>query len=183
MTNGNQKLTYDDGVDIKDLFDAKCENILSLINANDKNYNQRFENVIQATQSALSAADRAVNKAESATERRFESVNEFRQTLSDQAAKFIIRSEFDLVVDRLEQDIKNLMITRGEMVATKTYDAAHSDLQKQVDELRLSRATLEGKASQESVNQVSTRALLSMILAVIGTVISVVGFIVGFVTY
>jgi hypothetical protein len=36
-----------------------------------------------------------VTKAEIATERRFEGVNEFRATLSDQAAQFVTRREFE----------------------------------------------------------------------------------------
>lgn len=44
---------------------------------------------------ALASADKAVSKAEMATERRFDSVNEFRQTLSDQAAQFVTRREFE----------------------------------------------------------------------------------------
>lgn len=183
--------------DLKELFAAQLSQINVLITANDKNYNQRFDNVLQATKAALDAADRAVSKAESATEKRFESVNEFRQTLSDQASKFIIRSEFDLVVDRLEQDIKNLVITRADMLTTKQYDSAHKDLvkqvddlkltvattanvkdlQKQVDDLRLSRALLEGKASQESVIQVSSRAQLGILFGAIGTIIAILGFV------
>lgn len=42
---------------------------------------------------ALTAADKAVNKAELATEKRFEGVNEFRSQLSDQAATFMPRTE------------------------------------------------------------------------------------------
>lgn len=49
----------------------------------------------QKTTLALSSADKAVTKAEIATERRFEGVNEFRQTLSDQAAQFVTRREFE----------------------------------------------------------------------------------------
>jgi hypothetical protein len=48
---------------------------------------------------ALSAADKAVSKAETATEKRFESVNEFRQTLSDQTRSFISKVEFEAVRD------------------------------------------------------------------------------------
>jgi hypothetical protein len=44
---------------------------------------------------ALTSADKAVSKAEAATERRFESVNEFRQTLSDQTKNFIGKVEFE----------------------------------------------------------------------------------------
>jgi hypothetical protein len=44
---------------------------------------------------ALASVDKAVTKAETATERRFESVNEFRQTLTDQAATFATRDQFE----------------------------------------------------------------------------------------
>ena len=36
-----------------------------------------------------------MSKAETATEKRFESVNEFRQTLSDQTRSFVSKVEFD----------------------------------------------------------------------------------------
>ncbi len=44
---------------------------------------------------ALQAAEKAVLKAETASEKRFEGVNEFRQTLSDQAANFVTRKEVE----------------------------------------------------------------------------------------
>lgn len=42
---------------------------------------------------ALAASDKAVNKAELATEKRFEAVNEFRGQLNDQAARLLERRE------------------------------------------------------------------------------------------
>ena len=48
---------------------------------------------------ALASADKAVTKAERATERRFDSVNEFRETLSDQTKSFISRAEFEALRD------------------------------------------------------------------------------------
>jgi len=47
----------------------------------------------KATSVAMTAEQRAVAKAEAASEKRFESVNEFRQTLTDQAATFMPRKE------------------------------------------------------------------------------------------
>ena len=42
---------------------------------------------------ALQAAEKAVTKAELAAEKRFESVNEFRNQLKDQTGTFITRNE------------------------------------------------------------------------------------------
>ncbi|MDT4989837.1 MAG: hypothetical protein QOI74_3931 [Micromonosporaceae bacterium] len=57
---------------------------------------------------ALTAADKAISKAEAATERRFESVNEFRQTLSDQTRTFISKVEFEAVRDTFGTRIADL---------------------------------------------------------------------------
>lgn len=54
---------------------------------------------------ALAAADRAVAKAEAASERRFESVNEFRNTLSDQARLLMPRSEAEQALKGLSDKI------------------------------------------------------------------------------
>lgn len=49
----------------------------------------------KAVAAALSATREAISKSETATEKRFESVNEFRQTLSDQNAGFLSRTEYE----------------------------------------------------------------------------------------
>ncbi len=49
----------------------------------------------KAVQAALKSAETAVNKAENAAERRFASVNEFRQTLSDQTKSFVTTDRFE----------------------------------------------------------------------------------------
>jgi len=59
----------------------------------------------KAVAAALAAADRAVAKAEAAAERRFESVNEFRQTLTDQAALFVTRNEVDTKISSMSTKI------------------------------------------------------------------------------
>jgi hypothetical protein len=70
------------------LTDAKLANLSTRIDAH-------AERVVLA----LAAADKAVSKAETATEKRFESVNEFRQTLSDQTRSFISKVEFEAMRD------------------------------------------------------------------------------------
>lgn len=106
-----------------------------LFTANDKRYEQRFDASQKALEvgfaaskaavdasfaaqkeainAALAAADRAVTKAELATEKRFESVNEFRGTLDNQQRTLIPRSEVGVMVQGLEEKISNL---------TKLYD-------------------------------------------------------------
>lgn len=61
-----------------------------------------------STQIAMQAAEKAVNKAEAAAEKRFEGVNEFRQTLSDQAANFITRKEVEATMSGVNGTLKRL---------------------------------------------------------------------------
>ncbi len=60
-----------------------------------KALDKAFDASAEAVQVALSNAEKATQKAEAAAERRFDSVNEFRQTLSDQALSFLTRAEYD----------------------------------------------------------------------------------------
>lgn len=80
--------------------------VLALMRAQDQRNEQRFDAQEKAVLSALTAADRAVAKAELASEKRFEGVNEFRDALSDQQRTFIPRLEVEgqLAAVRKESD-------------------------------------------------------------------------------
>jgi hypothetical protein len=99
--------------------ETAIDHLTSLITGNDKRYEERFQaqqkalelglaGLVRETQAAQTAADRAVLKAEAATEKRFESVNEFRGTLDNQQRTLIPRSEVDVIVKGLEGKIGNL---------------------------------------------------------------------------
>lgn len=63
-------------------------------------------------QQKFEGLDKAIEKANTATEKRFEGVNEFRNTLSDQQRTFIPRTEYEAghknLNDMLTNEIKNL---------------------------------------------------------------------------
>jgi len=54
---------------------------------------------------ALSSAKEAVAKAEAANEKRFDSVNEFRATLTDQQRTFMPRSELEVIIKSLNEKV------------------------------------------------------------------------------
>lgn len=62
----------------------------------------------ELTIQAQAAATEAVRKAEAAVEKRFDSVNEFRAQLGDQARTFVPRSEFDVRLDPIIERISKL---------------------------------------------------------------------------
>jgi chromosome segregation ATPase len=65
-----------------------------------------------AVSNALQAAEKAVDKAEAAADKRFESVNEFRQQLTDQTATFPTRDEVDsklaALIARLDESTRRI---------------------------------------------------------------------------
>ncbi len=65
----------------------------------------RFDAQEKAVQSALAAAEKAVIKAETASEKRFESVNEFRSTLNDYSRTLMPRSEAEQALKTINDKI------------------------------------------------------------------------------
>lgn len=58
---------------------------------------------------ALAASDKAIIKAETANEKRFESVNEFRAQLNDQAASFVSRLEHNATIEGIKSEHNSAM--------------------------------------------------------------------------
>lgn len=74
-----------------------------------------------AVQTALISAEKAVTKAEAAADKRFESVNEFRAQLADQAATFISRTESDAkreaLTEKLDSQAKHVNEFEAQVVS------------------------------------------------------------------
>jgi hypothetical protein len=73
---------------------SRIDGIKELLVEHDDRNKERFLSAEKAVQAALTAADKALAKAEMASERRFEGVNEFRGTLADQSATLLPRAEY-----------------------------------------------------------------------------------------
>jgi hypothetical protein len=90
----------------------------------DRRYEQRFVAQALATDAALAAAERAVLKAEAAAEKRFEGVNEFRATLSDQQRTLIPRAEVEVMLRGINDKISALEKTQDADRAQRDADRA-----------------------------------------------------------
>jgi hypothetical protein len=83
-------------------FEASKETLVALKVMLDERYatqtkalDAAFKAAEQAVAVALANAEKATVKAETAADKRFDAVNEFRQTLTDQASTFLPRTEYD----------------------------------------------------------------------------------------
>jgi hypothetical protein len=68
----------------------------------------RFDAQEKAVNAALAASDRAVNKAEMASEKRFDAVNEFRAALNDSSRLLMPRSEAEQSYKVLANKVETL---------------------------------------------------------------------------
>jgi len=67
---------------------------------------QRIDAVERRSEARFTAMQQAVDLALEATERRFEGVNEFRATLSDQAQHFVTNETLTAIIERLDAKIE-----------------------------------------------------------------------------
>jgi len=72
----------------------------------DRRYEQRFQAQADLLMQAIRSSDKALTKAEAATESRLAGMNEFRQTLDDYSRTLISRDEvvgeFKFITERVE---------------------------------------------------------------------------------
>jgi len=147
--------------------DTLRSHLLAKFDEKDLRDEQRFQAQQDAIQQALDAAEKAVAKAETATEKRFDSVNEFREQLSDQAVTFMPRKEAQVLIDAqnekvgsLETRITNLGLSIERIVAAQTG------------------AISERHEGRE--RSVSIQAFIGTVIGVVLFVLTVAGLIVGF---
>jgi hypothetical protein len=88
--------------------DAVEQRLTERLNVADRNLHNTMVAQKESVLTAIAASDRAVTKAEISAEKRFESVNEFRNTLSDQQRNLMPRAEVAEVVNGLREKIAAL---------------------------------------------------------------------------
>ena len=93
--------------------DMTVRELFAIMNERERANNQRFDAQEKAVAAALAAAKEAVIKAELAAEKRFESVNEFRNTLKDQQQTLLPRTEADVRLKNIESRINSIEISQS----------------------------------------------------------------------
>ena len=105
---------------------------------------ERLEAERRMRETRLSAIEREIMLAKSDMDRRLETMNEFREALRDQAARFVTRMEME---------------------------AMHAPVLSDLRLLRESRAELQGKASQQSVTTATVFAVIGVLIGATGIVL------------
>lgn len=82
------------------------EYMMAQINAAESRSELRFESMKEQVRAAFESSQRAIDKADIATEKRFEGVNEFRAALSDQATRFVTTQTLEALGEKLQAAIE-----------------------------------------------------------------------------
>ncbi len=85
----------------------------------DRRYTDKFTALDEKTTTAQATSKEAITKAETATEKRFDSVNEFRSAMSDQSRLLMPRAEADARFGSVAEKIEEMK---------KIYDGALASL-------------------------------------------------------
>lgn len=128
----------------------------------------------RAVQAALASAEKAVNKAETANEKRFESVNEFRGQLNDQAKTFLPRSEYTVQHEALGDKVNAAVKTLSDRIDANSKQINDALLGLNVyraDELGRRGARLE----QRTQANWSTGVMVSIAFGCIGALVGIIG--------
>ncbi len=100
---------------VKELLLAQIASQEVVARERDRRYEDRFRAMDEKTSLALTSSEKAVTKAEAATEKRFEGVNEFRAALADQAGLMFPRKEAEARFLEMEKKEESLSMELGKL--------------------------------------------------------------------
>jgi len=157
----------------KELLLAKIDNNAQVMNERDRRYEDRFNAMDEKTTLALASSEKAVTKAESATEKRFDSVNEFRNTLKDQASSLMPRGEveakykaYDTQIDEMKKELSAFRIAHQTVAQQSDITSLRVELMKEISGLRESRSEGTGEKSVTASLQTQRNWGVGIIVAI-----------------
>jgi len=155
-------------IDLKTFFER-------ILEERQKNYEERFH-ALQAAMDAshtaqkeamiiaFTSSEKAILKAETATDKRFEAMNGFRAAMADQTKTYIPRNEVLALTTSLEGKIEalrklieknsdahsqaeaDLRLAMTQLLSLSAYETRHEELQRQVNDLRASHSSAVGRS-------------------------------------
>jgi hypothetical protein len=138
-------------VSLREFVAAQLATIIALIENIEKQTDMRFDAMDRQVKAAFESSQRAIDKADEATEKRFEGVNEFRAALSDQATRFVTIDQLHSMADKFEAN----------------YRRNREDLDKLTTRVNLR----EGEETGSRLTYANMAVLLGVTGGVIGTII------------
>jgi hypothetical protein len=173
MHGDQARLTEQMGAGLRDALTLQNESLRTSLAEQNLREQQRFDakqqalrdallNVTQSNAAALVAAEKAVTKAEVASEKRFDGVNEFRQALSDQTKSFVNDSVFQARTKAIDDKI-DILLTAMNQQAGRGNNEQIAALQAQI-------TALLGTVNQGQGRGIGQAQIISYVLGAAGLV-------------
>jgi hypothetical protein len=144
----------------------------------DRELQAHFHAAREEVHAALASADKAIAKSEASTDKRFDSVNEFRAQLSDQAATFMMRSESLARHDRTAEQVSE-MAGRHENDIRMARERFESDLTALRQRFESDIATINSRLDRNAGTASGLDKAWGYLIGGIGLAGAVVGIIIG----
>jgi hypothetical protein len=171
---------------LDDLRKVEVRRIDEKIDANDAKYQIQFVDSKEAVLAALVATKEAINKADVANEKRFDSVNEFRNTLADQQTKLLTRTEYESAHKALAEKIDGVTDRINRTEGASGVYVTQSDLNSALNKLQTNiETTLQPVVAFMNSQTGKTNGLVQQWVYVVGffgiisTIITLVIFLTG----
>lgn len=130
-----------------------------------KDLKDQIEQVRHETIVAMEAADKAISKSEITTEKRFESVNEFRSQQADIISTFARKSEIEARLIGITEKVEGVYAQSAQIAASalprNEYDRAHVDLAERV--IQVEKALVEKMEAQAKAFETRIALLQSQV--------------------
>ena len=159
MSIGEPKPSIE-GISLREYIDTRFEHILLY----DKESHELRDKAIEARFKSL---ENAVELAREVLGTRLETTNEWRKTVDDILKTAVTQDTYNGAVGRLQLDIIEAKAIAAGLLRQEEFERVIDNLEKDIHELQLSRATLAGKAEQSTVN-------VFMIITIIGMLMSAI---------
>jgi len=159
---------------------ARIDGFERLMDERDRRYEERSVQSTKSVELALTAqkslseqafanAEKAIAKADTATEKRFDAVNEFRAQLSDQTSTFLPRNEYTVQHKSMEEKIDAVEANLTARIEQNNKASLDS-----IADLKDSRTLTKGRGEGIS-------ATVAYMIAGVGVVCTIIGLILGIV--
>jgi hypothetical protein len=136
----------------------------------------------RAVQTALVSAEKAVIKAEAAADKRFEAVNEFRQTLSDQANSFASRDALEASAAGINARVRELTalvaansVRIGDQNANFVTRVEHDSWGGRLDRLEARLNVRDGRGAGLTSGWGYLATAIAMVIGVSGIIFAITG--------
>lgn len=127
------------------------DHLTELVEGLDKRIDQRLIAMERVNEIRFEALEKMLNYITDANDKAHTSMNEFRGVIGDQAKSFITRTDYETLRNSFDKDMD---LTR-----------------KDIEDLKLSRAELAGKANQSQLTTTFIISLLGVLIGIIGIIL------------